>query len=220
METFEQHWRARLAAAVEATGRKDICLPATEEPDAVGWINGAMNRLHEQFSPDEAKRILTCCACRYPADELATFRRVYEETGSVDAVMASLQASFEKMMRERLGLDEEEIAQVRKLGIGPAGERNDNVIVSTKIPKSGWLKQWLHEPDPEVRRSIFCHCPQIREAIAQGRQIDPLYCYCAAGFYRYIWETVLEREVRVEMLASLLLGDDFCQIAVHLPPDA
>jgi predicted hydrocarbon binding protein len=42
-----------------------------------------------------------------------------------------------------------------------------------------------------------------------------VYCQCGAGFYRGIWETILERPVRVEVLESVLSGGDVCRVAVQ-----
>jgi predicted hydrocarbon binding protein len=44
------------------------------------------------------------------------------------------------------------------------------------------------------------------------------YCYCGAGFYKDIWEEILQQPVEVELLSSVLQGDDTCQVAIHLPP--
>ena len=43
------------------------------------------------------------------------------------------------------------------------------------------------------------------------------YCYCGAGFYKGIWETILGEQVRVEVLESVMMGGDVCKIAIHLP---
>jgi predicted hydrocarbon binding protein len=53
-----------------------------------------------------------------------------------------------------------------------------------------------------------------------GEPIPVTYCYCGAGFYKGIWEYILQRPVRVEVRESVLKGDDVCRIIVHLPEDA
>ena len=44
-----------------------------------------------------------------------------------------------------------------------------------------------------------------------------LFCYCGAGFYKGIWEEIIQEEVKVEVLESVLKGDDVCKIAIYLP---
>jgi hypothetical protein len=94
--------------------------------------------------------------------------------------------------------------------------RQGDTIIATKIPKSGFLVEYMHEPDPDVRRQYYCHCPRIRE-ILQGRgSLSPTYCYCGAGYYQGIWEEILQRPVRVELLESVLQGDEVCKVAIYI----
>jgi len=43
------------------------------------------------------------------------------------------------------------------------------------------------------------------------------YCYCGAGFYKGIWEEILQEPVEVEVLESVLKANEVCKIAIHLP---
>ena len=71
--------------------------------------------------------------------------------------------------------------------------------------------------DPEKKRQVYCHCPRVRDALKTGVTISPAYCYCGAGFYKGIWEEILQAPVEVEVLKSVLKGDQVCTIAIHLP---
>jgi len=53
--------------------------------------------------------------------------------------------------------------------------------------------------------------------LSTSETIPPIYCYCGAGFYKGIWEEILQQPVKVEVLKSVLAGDEVCTIAVHLP---
>jgi len=59
---------------------------------------------------------------------------------------------------------------------------------------------------------------QARETQCQKTN-PPVYCYCGAGFYKGIWEEILQQPVEVQVLESVLKGDKVCKIAVHLPSD-
>jgi predicted hydrocarbon binding protein len=43
------------------------------------------------------------------------------------------------------------------------------------------------------------------------------YCYCGAGWYQQLWDGIMGQPVRVEVLKSILQGDDRCSFAIHLP---
>jgi predicted hydrocarbon binding protein len=47
--------------------------------------------------------------------------------------------------------------------------------------------------------------------------MPPSFCYCGAGWYRRQWEGAIDRPVTIEIVKSILKGDDVCQFAIHLP---
>lgn len=69
-----------------------------------------------------------------------------------------------------------------------------------------------------TKRKHCCHCPLVRNHLGEG--ISPTFCYCGSGWYRQQWEGILGKPVKVEILKSLLKGDDICQFAIHLPLDS
>ena len=50
-----------------------------------------------------------------------------------------------------------------------------------------------------------------------GERLPASYCYCGAGYYKDMWEYILGSPVEVEVLTSVLQGDDECSIAICLP---
>ena len=52
-----------------------------------------------------------------------------------------------------------------------------------------------------------------------GEGLPASYCYCGAGYYKGIWEEVLQRPVEVEVLESVLDGGDVCRVAITLPAE-
>ena len=141
---------------------------------------------------------------------------MYEETGDIDKVHGMLRDKFESFLRDTMGLDEEIIRTVMDRGWGLAGIKQGDTIIATKIPKSGNLEAYLQETDPEKRRRLYCHCPRIREVLTSSEPFPAVYCYCGAGFYKGIWEEILQRSVTVEVLESVLAGHQACKIAIHL----
>ena len=92
-----------------------------------------------------------------------------------------------------------------------------DAIIATKIPKSGYLGEYLAERDPDKKRALYCHCPRVRSILAtRDVVLSPTYCYCGGGFYKGIWEEILGRDIRVELLKTVMQGDDVCQFKVVL----
>jgi predicted hydrocarbon binding protein len=225
---FEQLWVLKFSRCLDAAAGEDVRQRVMEGSEAlssrssreevVAWSKAAMERL-EVLVPEEDKRrdIMTGCACQYPRSQLAEIRQVYEETGDLDLAHQMLQQQFESFLRDTLQLQEALIDQILSRGWGSAGLKEGSTVIATKIPKSGYLLEYMQEENPQKRRQIYCHCPRVRDAVKMGEQLPRTYCYCGAGFYKGIWEEILQQPVRVEVLESVLQGGDACTIAIHLP---
>ncbi len=226
---FETYWLNKFyknitISADEETAKK-VTIGAeglnskTSPEDVITWTQQALDRLEKFVGESEIRKIMLESACHYPQSDLEEFQQLYSETRDIDLVHRRLQEKFERFLRGVLKLDEKMIAEVKRRGWGVAGFIKGNTIIATKIPKSGYLKQYLDEKNPEKRREIYCHCPRIRDAVALGKSVSVNYCYCGAGFYKNIWETILQKPVEIEVLKSIYLGDDECQFKIALPVD-
>ncbi|MEA3335310.1 MAG: hypothetical protein U9R25_05325 [Chloroflexota bacterium] len=225
---FEQNWQKKLSASLDREAGRAIrvrvmqgCQELTRDSnreEVIDWSRQAMEKLDALLDPGVAQTIMASCACRYPTADLQAEREVYARTGEIDRVHQMLQDKFELFLRNTLQLDESLIQTVVERGWGLAGNKDGDTIVATKIPKSGFLEDYFNEPDPEKRRQLYCHCPRVRDGVAMGEMLPVTYCYCGAGFYQGIWEDILQQPVKVDILSSVLQGDDLCTIAIHLPP--
>ena len=168
----------------------------------------------------ERRAILAGCACQYPMDALQEMRKAYQETGDISLVHDMLQGQFESFLRDTLHLDDGLVAAIVERGWGSAGVRRGSTVIATKIPKSGNLLEYIRETDPARKRALYCHCPRIRDALLSSVAISATYCYCGAGFYKGIWEEILQQPVKVELLETVLQGDEVCKFAVCLPSGA
>ncbi len=160
---------------------------------------------------------MTACSCPYPRTKLQKLRRIYLETGDVDNVIEALQQQLEDSLRKGMLFEDSIVDRIVELGWGVAGKRDGNRIIITKIPKSGNLREYMDESDPQKKKELYCHCPRVRQAVRLGIELPSSYCLCGAGYYLQIWETILERKVRVEVLESVCAGGDKCSFAVYLP---
>jgi len=224
---FERAWLTKLSTLLEAVAGEEIrgevrrgsasLSVASCSDEVIQWTQGAMERLDSLVDGATGRAILAGCACQYPAAALQGARKAYEESGDIDLAHRILQERFESFLREALELDEELVEEVVNRGWGSAGVKKGSSIIATKIPKSGYLIEYLREEDPARKRQLYCHCPRVRDALQSSVSISPTYCYCGGGFYKGIWEEILQQPVEVELLESVLQGDEACKFAVRLP---
>jgi hypothetical protein len=128
-----------------------------------------------------------------------------------------LQMRFEDFLEQQLLLEPQLRAAIIERGWGLAGTLRGTHITATKMPKSGSVRAYFAEDDLRRRRALYCHCPRVREALRVGDGLPRTYCACGAGFYKGVWEYILDQPVAVDVLSSVLSGDDQCSIAIHLP---
>jgi hypothetical protein len=224
---FEQAWLRKLSTGLEQIAGsevRDTVMAGGEElssqtpsDEVIEWTRGAMERLDTLVGEADRRTVLIGCACQYPKSALAALRQAYEESHDVDLVHRRLQEQFESLLRDTLQLEEALVQDVVARGWGSAGVKAGHTVTATKIPKSGFLEEYLTEDDPARRRRLYCHCPRVRDALKSSATVSPTYCYCGAGFSKGIWEEILQEPVEVELLKSVLQGDEVCRFAVHLP---
>ncbi len=99
-----------------------------------------------------------------------------------------------------------------------AGIREGTKIIMKKIPYM--THKALSETNTRKHNYSVCHNPMIREALLDEDQpIDPIFCQFCGGFMKNYWEAVLDCTVDVELLDSVMKGGQFCEFAIHLPPE-
>jgi hypothetical protein len=224
---FEKAWLEKLSHCLQQMAGNNIRQRVMEDSESLSvrssrteviqWTRQAMQRLDQLLEEDTRRQVMTGCACQYPKADLSDIQYIWQTTGDLDRVHRMLQSRFESFLKTDLHLDEGLIVEVIARGWGLAGVRQGTTIIATKIPKSSFIEQYLAESDPDVKRQYYCHCPRIRDVIKSGEAISPSYCYCGAGYYKGIWEEILQEPVEVELLESVLQGDQVCRVAVHLP---
>ncbi len=188
--------------------------------EVIEWTMQAMERLDSFVDEKASRSILSACGCHYPKENLQEIKAVYATTKDIDQVQGMLQEQFESFLINTMKVSEEMLTEIVGQGWGSAGIKMGHTIIATKIPKSDHLIEYMNETNSEIRRQYYCHCPRVREAVKDNLMISSTYCYCGAGFYKGIWEEILQQPVEVEVLESVLSGGDVCKIAIHLPDNA
>ena len=224
---FDRYWLEKFSQCLEENAGVEVRAAVMQgsEPlsinsdrqDIADWTKTAMEELSTLVDEEKLKTIMTSCACKYPKSDLQDIRKIYAETQDLDKVHSMLQQRFEIFLRDSLELDMAMVTEIIKRGWGLAGIIDGDTIIATKIPKSGFLVEYMNEPDSQKKRQYYCHCPRVREIVKFGHKLPITYCYCGAGFYKGIWEEIIQKSVEVEVLESVLDGGEVCKIAIHIP---
>lgn len=206
-------WFGRLAAGLETElgpdAREQVLAgheglsPLSAPVDKSAWARGAMDRL-DGLTGDERKRqtIMSGCSHVYPVARIAALRESYRQAGSLAPVLAQMRADH---------------SLEQGLSYYAAPERIGQDIYVTKVPCQ--VQAWREATDPNEKRAAYCHCPMIRHAIRSGELLSDTYCYCSLGWFEQLWLGIIEQPVQVELLESILRGQDRCRVVIHLPED-
>lgn len=186
--------RERVMAGVEA-----ITLD-TPRDERTSWIVGALERLEAEVADEETRsRILRCSSHRFPSWRIEQMKDEYERLGSIDALLAVMH-----MDRSVDGYS----WYCQQIRVG-------DVIYTTKDPLD--REGYKNAETALERRMAACFCGLVKEHMRSGGQVPFTHCYCGAGWAHQLWEGILGKPVKVEILTSVLQGDDICAFAIHLP---
>jgi predicted hydrocarbon binding protein len=226
---FEHAWLGKFSYLLNELAGEEIrneIMRGSEElsaqsvrQDIIDWSKVAIERLDSLVEVKKRREIMTRCACQYSKSDLQGIKEKYQVTKDTDLAHQMLQEQFESFLKESLKLSDELIENIVGRGWGSAGIKEGKTVIATKIPKSGYIIEYMNETDPVKKRQHYCHCPRIRDILKTSDTISQTYCYCGAGFYKGIWEEILQSPVEVEVLETVLSGDEVCKIAIYLPPD-
>ncbi|MBT3754747.1 MAG: hypothetical protein HOD64_07885 [Candidatus Cloacimonetes bacterium] len=216
MTDFEKQWLHKLKTGLQKVGREDLFERASRShQENIEWSEKLMILLNSELKEDEIVDVMSGCACLAPKDYLKILRDEYQTTNDIKFVHQLLQQYFEKTIKTYKDLNDKQLKYIIDNDMGMAGKLEGNTITAVKIPKE--FHKYFQTEDPVEKRYHYCHCPRIRESLkSNNKPVDKNYCYCGAGFYRDIWEFILQRSVKVRIVESLLQGNEHCKIKIYL----
>ena len=179
-----------LASEIWAGGEE--ITPFTLVDDRVKWVGKSLARLKEYSNQDQQFDILSRVALVRPSEDINKFKKIYDETGDINAIL--------EMQNEQLAS-------------GPTGGFIDphwfdgQTLHLSKVAYN--RKAYDAAVTQDGVRKAYCFCTLIREADAPD--VDPIFCYRAAGWARQFWEPILGVEFKTcNITHSILKGDKFC----------
>jgi hypothetical protein len=199
--------------------------PTSEKPKITQAV---MERLEQLVDPETCRQVLSS-GLRHLEDAWYLEERLkYAEAGSIDAYLErrgqDLIAQLEGI-RDEGGLyftqpvTDEVIDFVKRRPEIRQGVRKGNVLYEAKIPYM--TLEYLAATDERLKRYYYCHCPWVRESLKAGDvSVSPTFCLCSAGFHKKIWDVIFEQSLQAEIVETVLKGDLWCKIAIHLPEGA
>jgi effector-binding domain-containing protein len=166
------------------------------------WVKGVMEKLDRLANEDQKYDVVSSCAHIFPQGQIDKLKTVYEDVkAETGEPLKAVDAVIEFMAEDP--------------GWGRRPVREGSVIYSSKAPRDP--QGYANAKDEIERRQAYCFCPLVRANLDRGMSIT--FCYCGAGWYRLQWEGAIGRPVRIEVVQSILKGDDVCKFAIHLPGD-
>lgn len=196
--------------------------PNSEKPIV---MQAVLERMEDQLDLETSKRILGSGLRDLKDERYLEDKRKYEECSNIDEYLekkgddfiAQLeQIQIEKKLFFNQEITDEVIAFVESIPEIRQGVREGNIIYDIKIPHM--TKEYLAESDEDKKRYYYCHCPWVKESLKDGAsQIPATFCNCSAAYHKKSWEVIFERPLEAEIVESVLQGDLWCKIAIHLP---
>ena len=216
MTDFEKRWLYKLKHGLRKIGREDLLEKALlSHQETIERSDQLMAILNKELAEDEVVDVMCGCACLASKDYLKTLRDKYAKANDLKHVHHLLQKYFIEFITQYKNLNEDQLKYIVDHDMGMAGKLDGNTITAVKIPKD--FHEYFQTDDNTIKRYHYCHCPRIREALkSTDKPVDKNYCYCGAGFYKDIWEFILQRPVKVRVVESLLQGDNMCKIKIYI----
>ena len=227
IENFSTQLISKYGSAFRDQIFKDIAIPPlgikpVEKPYIVKIL---VNRLIERIGIEECEIFFRIGLRDKYIDSYKPARERYLKTQDIDSFLlenhTKLVNTLEKHNQEKSlfftqEVDDTIVEVVRNDQTIESGIRKGNKIRITKIPYQA--KQFYAESDEKMRRFYYCHNPWIRHALKnEEKPIDPVFCNCSGAYFKNYWEFVLDSTVQVDVVKSVIKGDNKCEFNLIIP---
>lgn len=184
--------------------------PYSDSKKYIQFENESILKLDTVLPLEQKKKVFSSCSCTYPKEKLAPIKQKFSETHDLKLVHQMLQEQFEKDV-EDVPYKDQMIAQ----NWGLAGILEHDKIIITKIPK--FPAEYFSAEDLDEKRYSYCHCSRVRKQIREHKQTySEAYCYCGAGYYKAIWEEIIGKEIKTDVIETVLKGSTVCKFVLIL----
>jgi hypothetical protein len=194
--------RAGAGAAARVMAGSEGMVEALDGHRTAEWIQDAVERLDREV-PDERDRacVLNACAHHYIVQSGDLLAAAWENVGH-DLRALVQKITDEPFLGSKYWIDESGLEPLLYIERRPARQ-----------------EAYDQATDPVEKRYQACFCPLVRDAIRSGKSVSRTFCHCSGGWYVQEWEIVFGRKPEVQLVRTMLEGEDSCLFAVKIPPE-
>ena len=187
------------AAAQRVMAGSEGLADALDAGRTAEWVAGAVQRLEQEIAEEPVRAcVLHGCSHRYLIQSAEGLWAKYEQSGDLRQLVEQVNA--DGSLAGTYTIDES----------GP-----DPLLIIERRPARP--QAYAQAEDPNEKRYLACFCPLVRDAIRRGEKGSRTFCHCSGGWYVQEWEPIFGERPRVEVLRTMLEGEDSCIFAVHIP---
>jgi len=208
----------------EIKGQIEIPKLGTHPDQMPIFTSAFIKLLEETLDENTLKKVLSSNHHQIPEKVFLGERILYENAETLDQYLKDLHqrkiAILEKHLKENTVWFEQNITQdvvdfVKNNQEILSAVRRDNQLFITKIPYD--VELYLKADKKEDQAYHACHCPFAKESIKnKSVNISDTWCYCSAGFAKFPFEVLFNKELKVTVLENVLHGDPVCRFSLSL----
>ena len=166
--------------------------PHTLVDERCVWVAETINRLKKHTDLEQQFDILSRVALIRPIEDVMKYKKMYAESKDINTIFKAQEKQLEKTPTG---------------GFVDPPRFDGKILHVSKVPYNN--KKYMEAKTHNEKRKAYCFCNLVREA--SNPQIDPIFCYRAAGWARQFWEPILGVKFKkCKITHSILKGDDFC----------
>lgn len=230
-ESIEENLKSHMVKTIgeektESLFRNLSLPPAGSPPESViKYTRDLLSNMESQLSDQECRKALTANAHGIPAQAFDREKENFQNSEDLSSYLndfhnrsvSTLQdhADSGKVWFEQI-ITQEVVDFVKNDREVLGGVLEGDKIFWTKIPYD--VESWLKEEDRNSKRYYACHCPMAREALKDDSvKIPRAWCNCTSGYIQQRFQAIFGEPVHVNLLETVLDGDDRCRFAIEVP---
>lgn len=189
------------------------------------YTSTLMDKLSQSMERTKLRKALAGNNHEIPKESFAKEKEIFDHADSLDDYLKGLnQRGIETLQKHcdqgiiwfEQTITQEVVDYVKTNPEIMSATRVGNKLYTAKIPYD--TVNFLKASDFDVKRYYACHCPFIRSSfLSNNPKIDPDWCYCSAGFGKFLYEVLFEEELDVEVLETPLTGSTLCRFSITIP---
>jgi len=204
----------------------DIEMPilGTNLNDISFYTEKLINKIEDKLTFKELKVSLAGNNHNMPVEPMLKEKGIYENSESLDEYLKNYYARKIEELQYHYDNDlvwyEQKITKkvleyVKSNQEILSAVRVGNKLYSMKIPYD--IEAYLNAKTDEEKAYYLCHCPFARESVRNDKvNISKNWCYCSAGYAKFQFDIIFEKELPVKVLKSALNLDGACRFEIDL----